>query len=98
MQGCRSQLSFRVQNELVAGLKYRHVVKKMGMVPVDKSDHMLGSFAPGTSQVKNIPMVGRRRNTRRVEYLPHFLRRRVWMAMRVRGGRCAGGAEAANRV
>jgi len=41
------KVSFRVQNEIVTGLKYIQVVKRMG-VKVDKSEEMIGSYAPSS--------------------------------------------------
>tara|TARA_B110001452_G_scaffold244973_1_gene229344 strand:- start:554 stop:1159 length:606 start_codon:yes stop_codon:yes gene_type:complete len=47
-EGCqyKTQLSFRVQNEIVSGLKVRTAVKRMG-VTVLKQEEMLGSYGPG---------------------------------------------------
>lgn len=39
------RLKFRIQHEIVTGLKYLHVVKRVG-VNVDKSEEMVGSFGP----------------------------------------------------
>lgn len=39
------RLTFRVHNDIVAGLKYCTVVKKAGFV-VEKSEEVLGTFAP----------------------------------------------------
>eukprot|EP01114_Cavostelium_apophysatum_P011696 TRINITY_DN260_c0_g1_i1.p1 TRINITY_DN260_c0_g1~~TRINITY_DN260_c0_g1_i1.p1 ORF type:complete len:206 (+),score=56.21 TRINITY_DN260_c0_g1_i1:75-692(+) len=41
----RIQLTFRVQHEIVSGLKYVNTVTRAG-IKVDKSDTMIGSFAP----------------------------------------------------
>lgn len=38
---------FRVQHEIITGLKYLHLVKK-GIVRVDKVEEPLGSYAPNT--------------------------------------------------
>ncbi|GJJ79153.1 Rho GDP-dissociation inhibitor [Entomortierella parvispora] len=40
----RLKVVFKVQHEVVSGLKYRQVVKRMG-VTVDKSEEMIGSYA-----------------------------------------------------
>ena len=40
----RVQVSFRVQNEICSGLRYRQAVKR-GVLTVDKTDEMLGSCA-----------------------------------------------------
>ncbi|KAI7817627.1 immunoglobulin E-set [Gamsiella multidivaricata] len=40
----RLKVLFKVQHSLVSGLKYRQVVKRMG-VRVDKSEEMIGSYA-----------------------------------------------------
>lgn len=42
-------IKFRVQHEIITGLKYLHVVKKKG-IRVDKIDEPLGSYAPNTKQ------------------------------------------------
>jgi len=47
----RTQLSFKVQNEIVSGLKYKHVVKR-AMMKVDTHSEMLGSYAPSKLQVR----------------------------------------------
>jgi len=39
-------LHFNVQNGIVTGLRYMHLVKRMG-IKVDKSEEMLGSYPPG---------------------------------------------------
>ena len=41
----KTQFSFRVQNEIVSGLKLRVVAKRMGMA-VLKQEEMLGSYGP----------------------------------------------------
>ena len=38
---------FRVQHEVLSGLKYLQVVKRKG-IRVDKDEQMLGSYAPNT--------------------------------------------------
>jgi Rho GDP-dissociation inhibitor len=43
----RLVIDFHVSNNVVSGLKYLHVVKKMG-VKVDKMEEMLGSYSPST--------------------------------------------------
>ncbi|EOD17895.1 RhoGDI, GDI for Rho-like GTPase [Emiliania huxleyi CCMP1516] len=54
-EGCkyRIQLSFKVQNEIVSGLKYKHVVKR-AMMKVDTHSEMLGSYAPSKLQVYQV--------------------------------------------
>lgn len=39
------KVKFRVQHEVVSGLKYIHVIKRLGIV-VDKMEKMLGSYSP----------------------------------------------------
>ncbi|CAN3363050.1 rho GDP-dissociation inhibitor [Diutina catenulata] len=41
-------VKFRVQHEIITGLKYLHSVKKKS-IPVDKVEEPLGSYAPNTS-------------------------------------------------
>lgn len=41
-------IKFRVQHEIITGLKYLHLVKK-GFVRVDKVEEPLGSYAPNTT-------------------------------------------------
>jgi Rho GDP-dissociation inhibitor len=41
----RLKVSFKIQHDVVSGLKYLHVVKKMGM-KVDKLEEMVGSYGP----------------------------------------------------
>jgi len=57
-EGCdyRLKVTFRVQHEIVTGLKYAHVVKRMG-VKVDKSNEMIGSYGPNVEPYeKKFPM------------------------------------------
>jgi len=57
-EGCdyRLKILFKVQHEIVTGLKYVHVVKRMG-VKVDKADEMLGSYGPSLDPYeKKFPM------------------------------------------
>lgn len=42
------QIKFRVQHEIITGLKYLHSVKKAG-IRVDKLEEPLGSYAPNTT-------------------------------------------------
>lgn len=42
---------FRVQHEVLSGLKYVHVIKRKG-IKVDKHEEMLGSYAPNTTDNK----------------------------------------------
>jgi Rho GDP-dissociation inhibitor len=39
------EFEFKVDNDIVTGLKYQHIVKRKGL-KVDKETHMLGSYAP----------------------------------------------------
>ncbi|KAI9028580.1 immunoglobulin E-set [Hyaloraphidium curvatum] len=39
------KLRFKIQHEIVTGLKYLHVVKRLG-VAVDKAEEMVGSYGP----------------------------------------------------
>ena len=39
------KVKFKVQNEVVAGLKYLHVIKRKG-IKVDKREEMIGSYPP----------------------------------------------------
>ncbi|KAL3895958.1 MAG: hypothetical protein SGCHY_004382 [Lobulomycetales sp.] len=41
----RLKCKFRVQNEVISGLKYLHVVKRKG-IKMDKMEEMLGSYGP----------------------------------------------------
>ena len=41
----RLKLTFRVQNDVVSGLKYLQVVKRKG-IRVDKTEEMVGSYGP----------------------------------------------------
>ncbi|KAJ3277962.1 hypothetical protein HDU76_010099 [Blyttiomyces sp. JEL0837] len=41
----RLKVKFRVNHDVVSGLKYMHVVKRAG-IKVDKQDEMLGSYGP----------------------------------------------------
>lgn len=43
------QIKFRVQHEIITGLKYLHAVKKAG-IRVDKLEEPLGSYAPNTKE------------------------------------------------
>ncbi|KAJ6258980.1 hypothetical protein Dda_5875 [Drechslerella dactyloides] len=43
----RMRVKFRVQHEVISGLKYLHVVKRKG-IKVDKSEEMMGSYGPNT--------------------------------------------------
>jgi Rho GDP-dissociation inhibitor len=43
------EFNFKVENDIVTGLKYQHVVKRKG-VKVDKENHMLGSYAANTAE------------------------------------------------
>ena len=46
----RVQVSFRVQNEICAGLRYRLTVKR-GFIVVDRQEEMLGSYGPDAEKV-----------------------------------------------
>ena len=54
-EGCeyRTQLSFRVQNEIVSGLKYQNTVLR-GPLAVLRVDEMLGSYAPDPQRINTI--------------------------------------------
>lgn len=54
-EGCsyRLQISFRVQNELVSGLKYKHAVYRKG-IRLDRTEEMLGSFGPDAAKVNEV--------------------------------------------
>ncbi|TPX39598.1 hypothetical protein SeMB42_g06313 [Synchytrium endobioticum] len=41
----RLKIKFKVQHDVISGLKYLHSVKRMGM-RVDKAEEMLGSYGP----------------------------------------------------
>ncbi|KAI8803387.1 immunoglobulin E-set [Cladochytrium replicatum] len=41
----RLKVKFRVEGDVVSGLKYLHLVKRMGM-KVDRTEEMLGSYGP----------------------------------------------------
>jgi Rho GDP-dissociation inhibitor len=41
----RLKVVFKIQNEVVSGLKYLHVVKRAG-IKVDKVEEMIGSYGP----------------------------------------------------
>lgn len=41
----RLQLTFRVQHEIVSGLKYHHTISRKG-ITVDKQSYMVGSYPP----------------------------------------------------
>ncbi|KAL9052948.1 MAG: hypothetical protein Q9162_005065 [Coniocarpon cinnabarinum] len=43
----RMKVKFRVQHEVLSGLKYLQVVKKMGIS--NKTDEMIGSYSPNTT-------------------------------------------------
>ncbi|KAF3929630.1 hypothetical protein ABW20_dc0103479 [Dactylellina cionopaga] len=44
------QIKFRVQHEVISGLRYVQLVKRMG-VRLDKSEEMLGSYGPNTDKI-----------------------------------------------
>lgn len=50
-EGCeyKTSIKFRVQNEIVSGLRYKNVVSR-GPMAVDRTDEMLGSYAPDPSK------------------------------------------------
>ncbi|KAL1516004.1 hypothetical protein AB1Y20_002617 [Prymnesium parvum] len=54
-EGCsyRLQFGFRVQNQLVSGLKYSHVVTRRG-IKVDSAQEMLGSYGPDPQKVNTV--------------------------------------------
>jgi hypothetical protein len=41
----RMKIKFKIQNEVVAGLKFLQVVRRMGL-KVDKTEEMIGSYGP----------------------------------------------------
>ncbi|KAI9297226.1 E set domain-containing protein, partial [Neoconidiobolus thromboides FSU 785] len=41
----RMKIKFKVQHEVISGLRYIQVVKKLG-IPVDRMEEMLGSYGP----------------------------------------------------
>ncbi|KAI5795520.1 rho guanidine dissociation inhibitor [Geopyxis carbonaria] len=45
----KMRVKFRVQHEVISGLRYLQLVKRKG-VPVDKSDQMMGSYSPNTKE------------------------------------------------
>jgi len=45
----RMKVKFRVQREVISGLRYLQLVKRKS-VKVDRSEEMMGSFAPNTDQ------------------------------------------------
>lgn len=59
-EGCeyKTQISFRVQNELISGLKYRNKVSR-GPLTVLSTNEMLGSFGPDPKK-ENVAMFPRR--------------------------------------
>ena len=54
-EGCeyKTQLTFRVQNELITGLKYKNVVTRSG-IPVLKTNEMLGSYGPDPQKTNTV--------------------------------------------
>lgn len=45
----RMRVRFRVQHEVISGLRYLQLVKRKG-IKVDKSEEMMGSYGPNTSE------------------------------------------------
>lgn len=45
------KIEFKVQNDLVSGLKYSSVFYKGGVLPVAHDNHMVGSYAPSPTNV-----------------------------------------------
>ncbi|GAO47710.1 E set domain-containing protein [Saitoella complicata NRRL Y-17804] len=43
----RMKVKFRIQHEVISGLRYLHVVKRKG-IKVDKAEEMIGSYGPNT--------------------------------------------------
>ena len=43
------RVQFRVQHEVISGLRYLQLVKRKG-IKVDRSDEMMGSYAPNTDK------------------------------------------------
>ena len=54
-EGCeyKTQISFRVQNDIISGLKYENKVSR-GPLPSVKFCEMLGSYAPDPSKVNTV--------------------------------------------
>lgn len=54
-EGCeyKTAIKFRVQNEIVAGLRYKNVVSR-GPMAVDRTDEMLGSYGPDPAKIISI--------------------------------------------
>ncbi|XP_070837859.1 rho GDP-dissociation inhibitor 3 isoform X1 [Chaetodon trifascialis] len=42
----RIKIEFKVSREIVAGLRYNHVVRRKGIIAVDKKSYMVGSYGP----------------------------------------------------
>ncbi|KAI9591060.1 immunoglobulin E-set [Syncephalis fuscata] len=42
----RIKINFRIQHDVVSGLKYLHSVKRLGVVRLTKTEEMLGSYGP----------------------------------------------------
>ena len=73
----RVQVSFRVQNEICSGLRYRQAVKR-GVLTVDKTDEMLGSCAAQfrrNSAAQFRPRTSLTGQTRRRNSAAHFSHR-----------------------
>ena len=73
----RVQVSFRVQNEICSGLRYRQAVKR-GVLTVDKTDEMLGSCAAQfrrNSSAQFRPRTSLTGQTRRRNSAAHFSHR-----------------------
>ncbi|KAG0049065.1 hypothetical protein BGZ83_006072 [Gryganskiella cystojenkinii] len=47
----RLKVLFKVQHEVVSGLKYRHVIKR-GPITVDKTEEMIGSYAAQVAPIE----------------------------------------------
>ncbi|KAH0605580.1 uncharacterized protein H6S33_004802 [Morchella sextelata] len=45
----KMRVKFRVQHEVISGLRYLQLVKRKG-IKVDKSDEMMGSYGPNTAE------------------------------------------------
>ena len=53
----RLKVSFKINHDVVSGLKYLHVVKKAG-IKVDKMEEMIGSYGPSQeAYVKKVMLI-----------------------------------------
>lgn len=54
----RMKATFRIQNDVVSGLRYLQLVKR-SLLTVDKSDEMFGSYAPRETPYEKLCKQGR---------------------------------------